>query len=93
MNDHKAGGVGRTVGKTNGAGKAADGGEESRGGVEGDLVEKVDGGGGAGAGAAGAGAAATKALAGEGTTRALPDVVGAGGFAEFLPLLDATIGR
>ena len=81
VNYHTTGDAGKTAGDQIGAGRQTEGGERGLGNVE-NL-----------AGTAAAAATATKELSEEGTPLTLPDVVGAGGFAELLPLLDATIGR
>lgn len=79
---HTTGDAAKTAGGNAGAGRPTEGGERDRGDAE-NLEDTV----------AAAAASTTKELSDEGMPFALPDVVGAGGFAEFLPLLDATIGR
>lgn len=83
VNHRTTGDAAKTAGGNTGAGRPTEGGERGRGDVE-NLQDTV---------AAAAAASTTKELSDEGMSFALPDVVGAGGFAEFLPLLDATIGR
>lgn len=81
VNGHTTEGAAKTAGGKPGAGRPTEGGNRGRGDIE-NLEETAT-----------AAVSATKELSEEDMPFALPDVVGAGGFAELLPLLDATIGR
>lgn len=84
VNDHTTGDAGKAAGGKPGAGRPTEGGDRGRRDAE-NLEGAVT--------AAAAAVSARKELSEEDMPFALPDVVGAGGFAELLPLLDATIGR